>query len=85
MSIYAMAFMGTAPFGSFLAGTLASSLGAPGTLIIGGILCIIGAYIFIRALPGLKKAVRPIYIRLGIINEASIGIQSATDLTVPPE
>ena len=85
MSFYTMAFMGTAPFGSFLAGSLASSLGAPGTLLIGGISCIAGAYVFARALPGLKKAVHPIYIKLGIFKEASIGIQTATDLTGKPE
>ncbi len=84
MSFYTMAFMGTAPFGSFLAGSLASSLGAPGTLLIGGISCIAGAYLFARALPNLKQAVRPIYIKLGIIKETSIGIQAATELTAPP-
>ena len=46
MSIYAMALMGTAPFGSFLAGSLASVIGAPSTLLIGGILCVGGAMVF---------------------------------------
>ncbi len=85
MSLYTMAFMGTAPFGSFLAGGLASSLGAPNTLLIGGAACIFGAYIFARKLPELRKAVRPIYVRLGIISEISLGIQTASELTVPPE
>jgi hypothetical protein len=85
MSFYTMAFMGTAPFVSFLAGGLASSLGAPNTLIIGGGTCILGAFIFARKLPELRKAVRPIYIKLGIISEISLGIQTATELIVPPE
>ena len=85
MSFYTMAFMGTAPFGSFLAGGLASSLGAPITLIIGGVSCIIGAFIFTYKLPELKNAVHPIYVKLGIISEVSIGIQTVTELTVPPE
>ena len=85
MSFYTMAFMGTAPFGSLLAGWLAKGIGAPSTLVIGGISCIAGAIVFAWKLPTLKKAVRPIYIRLGIINEVVAGIQSATDLTAPPE
>ena len=82
MSIYAMAFLGTAPFGSFLAGSMASVLGAPNTLIIGGIFCVLGAIIFARKLPELSKLVRPIYVRLGIIPEVAKGIQSATELSV---
>ena len=85
MSIYAMAFMGTAPFGSFFAGSMASFLGAPNTLIIGGILCVVGAFIFASRLHELRKIVRPIYVRLGIISEIAAGIQTATELTVPPE
>ena len=37
MSFYTMAFMGTAPFGSLLAGSLADRIGAPETLLFGGI------------------------------------------------
>jgi MFS family permease len=85
MSFYSMAFVGTAPFGSFLAGSLASILGAPNTLIIGGILCIVGALVFASKLNELKKMVHPIYVRLGIISEVAEGIQTATELTVPPQ
>lgn len=46
MSFYAIAFMGMAPFGSLLAGTLASSIGAPLTLLISGCSCILGSIIF---------------------------------------
>jgi MFS family permease len=84
MSFYSMAFIGTAPFGSLMAGELANVLGAPNTLIIGGALCISGALIFANRLPELKKMVRPIYVRLGIIPEVASGIQTATELTVPP-
>ena len=82
MSIYAMAFMGTAPFGSFLAGSLATLLGAPNTLIIGGIFCVSGAIMFAKKLPELRKLIRPIYVRLGIIPEVAKGIQSSTELLV---
>ena len=85
MSFYLMAFMGTAPFGSLMAGGLASTIGASNTVIIGGISCIIGAIIFARKLPQIRAIIRPIYIRMGIIPEVASGIQSATDLTSPPE
>jgi MFS family permease len=86
MSIYTMAFLGMAPFGSFLAGTLAKTIGAPNTILIGGISCLTGALIFARKLPELKKLIRPVYVKLGIIPpEISTGIQIATDLAVPPE
>lgn len=67
MSLYVMAFMGMAPFGSLLGGSLASKIGAPDTLIIGGLSCILGSFLFIKKLPMLREMVRPIYIRKGII------------------
>jgi fucose permease len=79
MSFYTMAFMGTAPFGSLLAGSLASTIGAAATLMIGGISCIIGAIIFARQLPEIKKIIHPIYIRMGIIPEVASAIQTATE------
>jgi len=79
MSFYTMAFMGTAPFGSLLAGSLASTIGAAATLMIGGISCIIGAIIFARQLPEIKKIIHPIYIRMGIIPEVASGIQTVTE------
>lgn len=69
MSFYTMAFMGTAPFGSFLAGSLASRFGAPDTLLIGGLVCILGVVVYARKLPRLSQAVRPAYIKLGLIAE----------------
>jgi hypothetical protein len=51
----------------------------------GGILCVLGAAIFAAKLPDLKKHIRPIYVKLGIISEVSSGIQAAANLTVPPE
>lgn len=46
MSFYAMSFMGMAPIGSLLGGWLAEVIGAPNTLLFGGILCILGAWAF---------------------------------------
>ena len=85
MSFYVMAFMGTAPFGSLLAGTLAEYWGAPRTLLVGGLGCVLGGLWFLRQLPKLREEVRPIYRRMGVLPEIAVGIQEATELRVPPE
>ena len=84
MSLYVMAFMGTAPFGSFMAGTLASTIGAPYTVLSSGIICLIGGLIFYKNLPELRKHIRPIYVKKGILPEVSKGLQSSTHLKMPP-
>jgi MFS family permease len=77
MSFYTMAFLGTVPLGSLIAGWLSSKIGAPHTLVVGGICCLIGGGLFARALPVLRTHVRPIYVKLGIL--------TAAELSVPPE
>jgi MFS family permease len=79
MSLYTMAIMGTAPFGSLMAGSLAKVIGAPNTILAGGIISIIGAYYFYRKLPELKDLVRPIYVRMGIIPAVASGLQTASE------
>jgi len=78
MSFYTMAFMGMVPFGSLAAGSLAAKIGAPWTLCLGGLCCMLGAVGFARQLPGVRKVIRPIYIKKGIIPEVAQGIQSAS-------
>ncbi len=73
MSFFAMAFAGTMPFGSLYAGTLASSIGAPSTLAISGILCIAGGMIFSSRLHRMRRAIRPIYHKMGILPERPRG------------
>ncbi len=46
MSYYTMAFVGMAPFGSLLAGALAHAIGAPRTVIVSGVACILGSIWF---------------------------------------
>lgn len=67
MSYYAMAFQGTMPFGSLIAGWAADRIGAPATLAIGGGLCLAGAAWFLSRMGEVRRALRPVYTRLGII------------------
>jgi MFS family permease len=85
MSFYAMAFFGTVPFGSLLAGGLADRVGAANTVAIGGLVCVAGAALFFRALPELRRLARPTYVRLGIVPEIAEGLGSASRLPVAPE
>ena len=67
MSYYAMAFYGSAPFGSLLAGTLAQRIGAPETIIVTGSCCILGAFWFTLELPRARAMMRPIYQEMGLL------------------
>jgi len=77
MSFHTMAIMGMAPFGSLLAGSLASQFGAPTAVMISGISCILGSLMFARKLPELRLLAHPIYVEKGIIEE--IPVRAAED------
>ena len=52
MGLYTMAFVGLAPVGTLLAGTLATSFGAARTVLLGGFCCLAGSLAFARRLSG---------------------------------
>jgi hypothetical protein len=56
-----------APFGSLLAGALAHGIGAQRTVIVSGIACMVGGLLFWSRLGAIRRDMRPIYERLGII------------------
>ena len=84
MSYYTMAFVGMAPFGSLLAGAMAHTIpaarawivagpilaGAQWTVIVNGLVVVLGAIWFFMQLPALRVVVRPIYQEMGIIPAA---------------
>jgi MFS family permease len=84
MSYYTMAFVGMAPFGSLLAGAMAHAIpatpvwivsgmvltGAQWTVILNGVVVVLGAAWFFTRLPSLRRVVRPIYEEMGIIPAA---------------
>jgi MFS family permease len=67
MGYYTMAFFGSAPFGSLLAGALAHRIGAPHTVMITGACCIAGSLWFTLNLPKVDAAMRPIYQEMGLL------------------
>jgi len=62
MAVYSMMFMGMAPMGALLAGALATPLGAPATVAIGGAACVIGGLTFGARLPALRGPARELII-----------------------
>jgi MFS family permease len=80
MSLYTMAFLGMAPFGSILGGALASHIGVQTTLLLGGIVCAGGALLFATKIRVLRPMVLPIYRRKGIIPEIATSLDSASTL-----
>jgi MFS family permease len=85
MSFFTMAFMGMSPFGNLIAGAMADKIGAPNTVLISGVICIIGAIIFLTRLPSLRKIIRPLYVKMGIIPQVASGIQIASEINIPPD
>ena len=67
MSFYTMAFLGTAPLGSLIAGVAADRIGAPTTILLGGIACVAAGIWFALRLPALRAVLRPIYVEKGIL------------------
>jgi MFS family permease len=74
MAFYAMAFLGTAPIGSLIAGVVADRIGPTQTITIGGALCLVASVWFSTRLPLIREIVRPIYLERGIIASAEIDI-----------
>jgi MFS family permease len=64
MAVYSMMFMGMAPIGALLAGTLAQRIGAPETVALGGVVCILGALVFGLRLPALRAEAHEIVVAL---------------------
>jgi MFS family permease len=83
MSFYTMSFQGTAPFGALAAGWAAVYLGQYHgeqiTIAIAGGLIILAAGVFLSRLPALRKDIRPIYVKMGILSEnAPVSREAAT-------
>ena len=58
ISFYAMAFLGMAPVGGLIAGSLAGQVGAPVTAMIDGACCLLGTLVLMRGLPAVRADLR---------------------------
>jgi MFS family permease len=80
MSYYTMAFMGMTPFGSLFGGAIAARFGAPRAILMSSLVCIACAGGYFAYLPSIRRALRPIYIELGILPQMAQAIDTASTL-----
>jgi MFS family permease len=78
MAVYSMMFMGMAPFGALFAGWVAEGYGAPRTVALGGLVCLVAAGVFSLRLPALRTEGR----QLIVAQEMAGGVPSA-EMTGP--
>lgn len=69
MSFYAMSFMGVAPFGSLLTGSLSGMIGAKYTILIGGLCCFAAFLIYQKNKPAIRRFINSVYIKKGLITK----------------
>lgn len=55
MSLFTLSFMATVPLGSLLAGGMATFVGAPAVIGVGGTVCAAGGVFFLLRLPALRR------------------------------
>ncbi len=67
MSLFSMAFLGTAPIGSLICGALSNQFGFSNTIFGCGVYCLIVAVIWAIHLPSLQVASRALYIEKGLL------------------
>jgi MFS family permease len=67
MSFYAISFMGITPFGSLLSGIISKLIGVQYSLLIGGLISLIGVVFYVHKLPNIQAIIFPIYENKGII------------------
>jgi len=77
MSVYSMMFMGMAPFGALSAGSVAHRLGAPLTVALGGLACMVSAVWFGSHLPSIRAEARELILAQGMM--AGSPAQAVTD------
>jgi MFS family permease len=66
MALYSMMFMGMAPLGALLGGAVAERMGAPTSVAVGGVACLLGAIWFGRELPALRVEARRMIVAQGL-------------------
>jgi MFS family permease len=76
MAVYSMMFMGLAPLGSLLGGAASDRLGAPLTIVLGGVVTLVGAWWFWSQLPKIRVEARRL-----IVAQAMAGGEPAENMT----
>ena len=67
-SLYVMSFIGMSPIGALLSGWIAERVGPPATLAGCAIAGLAAALVYASWLPAIRREIRPVYEKLGIIS-----------------
>jgi MFS family permease len=78
MAVYSIMFMGMAPIGALMAGSVAERLGAPNTVAIGGLICVAASTVFAARLPALRGEARRL-----IVAQSMAGGDPPAEMTGP--
>lgn len=68
MAVYSMMFMGMAPFGALVAGTMANHVGAPITVALGGLTCLAGSLVFGARWPNMRGEAHQLIVAQGMLS-----------------
>jgi MFS family permease len=74
MSFYTIAYRGMYPLGSLFAGYLASEVGAPATLFLGGVCVLLGGAWYARSLSAMREAIQPVIAKMGFVGPDAEGL-----------
>jgi MFS family permease len=77
MALFSMAFLGVAPLGSLLSGAVATWFGAPTSIAIAGVICLLAATTFALNIKRLRPVIRPVYQAKGILPVIAKGIEAS--------
>ena len=84
MAVYSMMFMGMAPFGALWSGAVAERIGAPATVDVGGVVCLIAAAVFGFRLPTLRGEARELIVAQGLAGGEPPAAVTATGARATP-
>ena len=79
MSLFTMAFMGTVPLGSLVAGAIASHFGFQTMIFVCATYCLVVAAVFAKQMPRLRRETKPIYVERGLLES-----EEEVDLVTKP-
>jgi hypothetical protein len=71
-----MMFMGMAPIGALLAGSLAGWLGAATTVAAGGAFCLVGGLLFLQWLPRIRGEARQLILAQQVVPAPELPISA---------